>query len=102
MQNNNILAYLRTLKLNPDYRVFEEIGLFGSYAKQKADIFSDIDVAVKVDKNYLETHDVWDYFDAINAIKEGIFKKFHIKSDVFDVDSISPLKKEIMKDIIYV
>jgi len=102
MQNDNILAYLRTLKLNPDFKIFKEIGLFGSYAKQQADIFSDVDVAVKIDKNYLDTHNVWDYFDAIDAIKEGISKKFHIKSDVFDVESISPFKKEIMKDIIYV
>ncbi len=102
MQNAKILEYLKVLKLNPRFEVFEKIGIFGSYATQKADVFSDIDVVVKVNKEYLATHDVWDYFDAINTIKEGIAKKFYLQSDVFDIDSATSLKKEIMKDIIYV
>jgi predicted nucleotidyltransferase len=102
MQNGKILEYLRALKSNPRFKIFEKIGIFGSYATQKADAFSDVDVVVSVNKKYLETHDVWDYFDAINSIKEGIAKKFHLQSDVFDIESVSPLKKEIMKDAIYV
>lgn len=102
MQVNIILDYLKELKANPSNRIFEQIGLFGSYAKNSADEFSDIDIAVKVNQEYLRTHDVWEYFDAIRSIKEGILHKFHLKSDIFDLDSVSPLKEQIMKDVIYV
>jgi len=80
----------------------EAIGLFGSYARDDFDEYSDVDIAVKFDSNYLDTHDVWDYFDTINSIKDNIMEKFHLKSDIFDLDSISPLKEQIQKDIVYV
>ena len=99
MTKESILEYLKELKTNS---IFKEIGLFGSYAKDSFDGFSDIDIAVRVDKDYLKTHDVWDYFDAIKSIQQSIQKKFHLKSDIFDLDSISPFKEQIMRDIIYV
>lgn len=102
VDRDHILSYLKTLKSDPRFTLFEKIGLFGSYATGTSDIFSDVDVAVKVDKSYLDSHDVWDCFDAINAIKAAIYQKFHLHSDVFDLESISPLKHEITKDIIYV
>lgn len=102
IEKNKILNYLKEFKNSPDNRLFLEIGLFGSYAKNEADNFSDIDVAVRVDKEYLKTHDIWDYFDAIEAFKTELLKKFHLKSDVFDLDSSSPLVERIKKDIIYV
>lgn len=102
MQKETILEYLKEFKNSPQNRLFLEIGLFGSYAKNQADSFSDIDVAVRVDQEYLKRHDIWDYFDAIEKMKTELLKKFHLKSDVFDLDSSSPLVEKIKKDIIYV
>lgn len=102
IEKNKILNYLKEFKNSPDNRLFLEIGLFGSYAKNEADSFSDIDIAVRVDKEYLKTHDIWDYFDAINEIKKSLLQQFHLKSDVFDLDSSSVLVERIQKDIIYV
>lgn len=102
MQKEKILDYLKEFKNSPQNRLFLEIGLFGSYAKNQADSFSDIDVAVRVDQEYLKGYDIWDYFDAIEAFKTELLKKFHLKSDVFDLDSSSPLVESIKKDIIYV
>ena len=102
MKRDEILSYLKEFKDSSQNRLFTEIGLFGSYAKNQADDFSDIDVAVKVDKNYLKQHDIWDYFDAINEMKMALLKRFNLRSDIFDVESSTALVRKIKKDIIYV
>ena len=102
MDKDTILEFIRELKNNKKVKVFKKIGLFGSFTKGNEDIFSDIDIAVQVDKKYLKDHDVWDYFDAINTIKNLIWKKFGVKSDIFDIESVSPYKKNILRDIVYV
>ena len=102
MKKDEILSYLREYKNSSQNRLFTEIGLFGSYAKNQADAFSDIDIAIKVDKNYLKQHDIWDYFDAINDIKIALLKRFNLQSDVFDLESSTTLVEKIKKDIIYV
>ena len=102
MKKNEILTFLKTFKNSSENNFFSEIGLFGSYAKNEADSFSDIDVVIRVDKNYLAAHDVWDYFDAINTLKKSLLKQFQIKSDIFDLDSSSFLVEKIKKDIVYV
>ena len=102
MQKDEILSYLKEFKNSSQNKLFTEIGLFGSYAKNQADIFSDIDIAVKVDKTYLKQNDIWDYFDAINDIKIALLKRFNLQSDVFDLESSTTLVEKIKKDIIYV
>jgi len=102
MQKDEILSYLKEFKNSSQNKLFTEIGLFGSYAKNQEDIFSDIDIAVKVDKTYLKQNDIWDYFDAINDIKIALLKRFNLQSDVFDLESSTTLVEKIKKDIIYV
>ena len=102
MKKDEILSYLKEFKDSSQNRLFTEIGLFGSYAKNQADDFSDIDVAVKVNKLYLKQHDIWDYFDAINEMKTALLKRFNLQSDIFDIESSTPLVHKIKKDIIYV
>ena len=102
MKKDEILNYLKEFKDSSHNKLFIEIGLFGSYAKNQADDFSDIDVAVKVDKEYLERHDIWDYFDAINEMKMALLKRFKLQSDIFDLESSNGLVEKIKKDIIYV
>jgi len=102
MKKDEILGYLKEFKNSSQNKLFTEIGLFGSYAKNQADIFSDIDIAVKVDKTYLKQNDIWDYFDAINDIKIALLKRFNLQSDVFDLESSTTLVEKIKKDIIYV
>ena len=102
MLQQEILNYLKSFKSSSKNRIFTQIGLFGSYAKNSADKYSDIDVAVRIDPQYLREHDAWDYFDALKKIQDGLMEKFHLKSDIFDLDSVSPFKNKIEKDIIYV
>ena len=47
-----ILAYLRELKPQLQKDGIEKIGLFGSYAKDRASIFSDIDIVIATNDEF--------------------------------------------------
>jgi predicted nucleotidyltransferase len=102
MQKIQILKYLSDIKDELMNSGIEKIGLFGSFATNKANDFSDIDIAIKINKNYLNEHDVWEYFNLIENIKHGLLKKFSRKVDVFDLDSNADIKNKILKEVIYV
>lgn len=102
MHKREILDFLKEFKESSVNVFFSEIGLFGSYAKESADAYSDIDVGIKIKPGFLKEHDVWDYFDALKKIQSAIYEKFHLKSDIFDLDSDSPIKSRIDEEIIYV
>jgi predicted nucleotidyltransferase len=97
---SNILNYLKIIQNN--YNEIEQIGLFGSYAKDNSNDFSDIDVAIKLRKQFLENSDVWCYFNTLNSVKETLSSHFHKKVDVFDLDSKSDILSNIKKEIVYV
>ena len=98
----DVLTFLTTIKPQLQENGIEQVGLFGSYARNSATLCSDIDIAIKLNKNYLDKNDVWNYFNEINKIKEMVYDKFQIKSDVFDLDSASSLKDKIEKEVLYV
>jgi hypothetical protein len=98
----DILIFLTNIKPQLQKDGIEQVGLFGSYARNNATLTSDIDIAIKLDKNYLDKNDVWNYFNEINKIKEMVYNKFQMKSDVFDLDSCSSLKDKIEKEVLYV
>jgi len=97
-----IMKYLTDKKVDFKKAGIEKIGLFGSFAKGTASSDSDIDIAIKLQQNYLQKHDVWEYFNLIENIKKQIMDKFHRKSDVFDLDSTTDIKEHIQKEVIYV
>lgn len=99
---DNIINYLSNLKSELQSEGIEKVGLFGSFAKNKADIHSDIDITISLKDNYLQTHDVWEYFNLIDNIKKLMLDKFKRKSDVFDLDSSTKIKNTILKETIYV
>lgn len=98
----DVLNFLTNIKDKLQNDGIEKVGLFGSYARNNATLTSDIDIAIKLNKNYLEKNDVWNYFNEINKIKTMVYNKFQIKSDIFDLDSSSVFKDKILKEILYV
>ena len=98
----DVLTFLTNIKTKLQKDGKEQVGLFGSYEKNNATLTSDIDIAIKLNKNYLDKNDVWNYFNEINKIKEMVYNKFQMKSDVFDLDSCSSLKDKIEKEVLYV
>ena len=95
LTKNNILNYLKEhySEFQDKYHV-EKIGLFGSFAKDKATQESDIDIFVKMQPSL---------FNMI-AIKDQIEQDLHHKVDIIrEHNNIKPLfLKMIKKDLIYV
>ncbi|NWF67230.1 MAG: nucleotidyltransferase domain-containing protein [Campylobacterales bacterium] len=102
MNKSEILDYLKDIKPTLEQKGVEKLGLFGSFAKDSQNEFSDIDIAFKLKSDFLKTYDVWRYFDLTKDIKELVSSKFHKKSDIFDLDSASDLREIIFKEVIYV
>jgi len=98
----NILNYLREIKNELQSDGISTLALFGSFAREDDGVYSDIDIAIAKDSDYLKNRSAYTYFDEINKIKTMIQKKFHRNSDIFDLDSDSVMKKNIMKDLVYV
>ncbi|RLF26151.1 MAG: nucleotidyltransferase domain-containing protein [Thermoplasmata archaeon] len=98
----NILKYLKEIKMDLAKNGIFELGLFGSFSRDDENVYSDIDIAIKKEKNYLTKRTSYEYFEEINKIKSLVKQKFHRNIDIFDLDSNSSMKTTIMKDLIYV
>lgn len=99
---DNIIEYLRELKLELHKKGILKLALFGSYAKNEQTVYSDIDIAILKDKKFLAHSSSYAYFDTVSFIKEKIRTKFHKNIDIFDLDSTGDFKKSIEKELIYV
>jgi predicted nucleotidyltransferase len=97
-----ILDYLQEIKPILDEKHISVVGFFGSFARDEATVYSDIDIAVKKDEEYLRMKTAYDYFDDVTFIKNLIIKKFHRNADIFDIDSHSSFKNEILREMIHV
>ena len=98
----DIIQYLHEIKADLSSDGIVKLGLFGSFSRGEAGVYSDIDIAIQKESDYLQNRSAYDYFDEVSKIKELIRKKFHRNSDIFDLDSNSSMKEEILKDLIYV
>lgn len=98
----NILAYLKDIKSELNQKGVEQIALFGSFATNKENVYSDIDIAISKNSGIFSNGSVYLYFDLLSDIKEKLSKKFHKKVDIFDLDSKGDFKKSIEKELIYV
>ena len=97
-----IIIFLTEIKKQLSDAGISHLALFGSYARDEAGVYSDIDLAIKKEKNYLQTRTAYEYFELVSYIKQLIREKFHKNSDIFDLDSSASVKKFILKDLIYV
>lgn len=97
-----ILDYLKELKPLLKSQGIEELALFGSYATNQQNVYSDIDIAIKKDENFLKNYSPYSYFEILSSIQEKIHKKLHRNIDIFDLDSNSEFANSIKKELIYV
>lgn len=98
----SILIYLAGFKKELEAEGITELALFGSYATASQTPYSDIDIAIRKAPDYLQERSAYDYFDLLERIKNKIAKHFHKNADIFDLDSQSPLKASIEKELVYV
>ncbi len=98
----NILTYLSEIKEQLSYEGITTLALFGSFARNEQGVYSDIDIAIAKAPDYLEQHSAYSYFEHMDQLKTLIRQKFHRNSDIFDLDSNSPFKESITKELLHV
>jgi predicted nucleotidyltransferase len=99
---DNIILFLRNIQSDFSKNGVTPVGLFGSFARGEESIYSDIDIAVRKNKDFAFRGSAYDYFNEINRLKHLVFQTFHRNTDVFDLDSTSSFKDSILKDLIHV
>jgi len=97
-----VLRYLKELKPELEVYGIEKIALFGSFATGQQNVYSDIDIAIKKKRDFLQDHAAYDYFNIVSKIKTKILVSLHRNSDIFDLDSNSSFADSIKKEMIYV
>jgi predicted nucleotidyltransferase len=103
MSSKDIVLFLKTLKPQLEKDGIVSLGLFGSFARGEEDNDSDIDILIETTEKFMQKYKSWDAFVYIDEnIREVIEKKFHKKVDIFDKNSNSAIKSEIMKETCYV
>ena len=96
-----ILDYLKEIKPELKEYGIEKIALFGSFATNQQNVYSDIDIAIKKEDGFLENNTAYEYFDIVSKIKTKILLSLHRNSDIFDLDSDSKFADTIKKEMIY-
>ncbi len=100
LDRNSILAYLKSIKPDLKKKGIVTIALFGSYAKGDTSVYSDIDIAIKKEREFLKRFSPYDYFSTLNALRNDLVGHFHRPIEIFDLDSASPIKNIIEKEMI--
>ena len=97
-----ILRNLRILKPELEKAGITELGLFGSFAVDRQTVYSDIDIAIRKSPDFVYAESIYDYFTLLSNIKSRLGGKLHRNIDIFDLDSDSPFREHIEKELIYV
>lgn len=99
LQKNEIISKLKELKPTYEQEGLILLGVFGSYAKDTQNSFSDIDIAYKLDYDKFSTKykDGFSKILRIDDIKEELEQTFKTK-----IDFVPDNNKSILSDIIYV
>ena len=97
-----ILQVLQELKPLLLSKGIASVALFGSFAKDEATPYSDVDIAIQKSPDLLQQKGAYAYFDLIDEIKALLRQKLHRSIDIFDLDSDSPFKDAVEREMIRV
>ncbi|TQV62441.1 MAG: nucleotidyltransferase domain-containing protein [Sulfurovum sp.] len=99
LEQQEILAKLKELKPTYEKEGLILLGLFGSYATKTQNVFSDIDIAYKLDYDRFSQNykDGFSKILRIDDIKVELQQTFKTK-----IDFVADNNKSILSDIIYV
>ncbi len=103
LDKEEILKYLSKLKPELQEVGINKIGLFGSYAKDKADISSDIDVTIESSQEFVDKLGGMKALIYLEDLREKIMRRFKVQVDLCDTASMKEEKKrDILTGVIYV
>jgi predicted nucleotidyltransferase len=96
LSRHYIIEYLKNHKdeYNQKYSI-DEIAIFGSFAKEKNNLDSDIDIVYSTSKNLT--------FREILELEEELNGAFDRDIDLVNIKQMNPLiKRKILKELVYV
>ncbi len=97
---DEILTVLEELKAEFVSKGIVRLGLFGSFANAQAGVYSDVDIAIAKEPDFLQKFGAYAYFETLNELRETLAKRLHRPVDIFDLDSQSSMKKRVEKEMI--
>ncbi len=100
LSKNNILDFLTSIKPKLKDDGIEKIGLFGSFAKDKADLFSDVDIVIKTTDDFIKKHRDVKAFIYLEELRKSISRSLKRKVDICDESGLKD--KKILDGVIYV
>ena len=77
---------------------FRIVGIFGSYARNTADTFSDVDLTYKIDHERFYKDNAFAKLAAIETFKQELEKKFKTKVDLIPANTKNPLIQESLRE----
>lgn len=97
LKKSNIIQYLEQRKDDFIKNYFiKKIGLFGSFANDKYNINSDIDIVYETSTKDLT-------FSQLSQIEDELKKQFQRNIDLVNLKYMNPIiKRKALKDVIYV
>lgn len=93
-----ILLYLKELKPSLQKEGISEIGLFGSFAKDEATIYSDIDIFIRTTKAFREKHRGFAGFSFLADLRRRIAERFNKEVDLCNIAGFDKEKQDIFLD----
>jgi predicted nucleotidyltransferase len=98
---DSILETVRSVNAEYEKRGFRLMGVFGSYARESADPFSDIDIAYRIDHDRFHPDDAFAKLEEIETIRRNLERKLHRRVDLvpYPRESDSPLARRLRKEL---
>ena len=99
LSKQQILTYLLTIKNELNKNGIEKIGLFGSFAKDSSDLFSDVDIVIKTGDDFVKKYRGVEGFLYFDRLKKMLEREFVRKVDICDESGLED--KSVIKEVIY-
>ncbi len=96
----DILHYLSLIKPRLEHDGIEKIGLFGSFASDRADVLSDIDLVIKTTNQFVVQNRGVKAFLYLEDLRNQLKKEFKREVDLCDESGLKD--KSIIESAIYV
>ncbi|AHE94552.1 TPA: nucleotidyltransferase domain-containing protein [Campylobacter fetus subsp. venerealis] len=102
LTKDEILDYLKEIKPKLQEDGIVKLGLFGSFAKDTADIASDVDITIETTGDFVKKHS-WGGIIYLDNLRERFMRKFKRQVDLCDTASMSKQKQQnLLTGVIYV
>lgn len=104
MTKTEVLLALKNIKPKYEQEGFVILGLFGSYAKDKATSGSDVDILYDLNESvYLQKYKGFRAVSRLADIKDELKSALHTGVDIADVQALGKVgKKYILSETVYV